>query len=259
MVTQLRTGAVQFAALSDGTLPAVAPVLSIMQVAFTFRTFDQVQRAVDGPLGAFLRKEIEAQGPVVMGSGTMIIGFRQITNSLRPVYKVGDVAGMKLRVTSNILLDLWRSLGASPVPLPVEETYTALQTHLVDGTDYPIAAVEIFRSFEVQKYLSLTNQCFGSSYYLLSGADAWNALPPDIQQTIRRLEPQYAAAQRRDIRLQEASLLDKLQRQGMMVNRADSESFRQKLLTSGYYARWRATFGETAWDLLQRASNMKLG
>ena len=44
----------------------------------------------------------------------------------------------------------------------------------------------------------------------------------------------------------------------MMVNRADSESFRQRLLTSGYYGRWRTTFGDTAWDLLQRAANMKL-
>ena len=114
MFTQLKTGAVQFAALSDGTLPAVAPVIGIMQVAFAFHTLDQVQHAIDGPFGDFLRREIEALGTVVMGPGTMIVGFRQVTNSLRPVYRVSDVAGMKLRVTTNILVDLLEIVGREP-------------------------------------------------------------------------------------------------------------------------------------------------
>ena len=85
MVTMLRTGAVQFAVLSDAILSAIVPVLAIMNVAFAFHTYDKVQAAMDGALGDYLRRELEAKGPIVMGTGTYIVGFRQLTTSVRPI------------------------------------------------------------------------------------------------------------------------------------------------------------------------------
>ena len=255
MLTQLRSGALQFFTLDGGILQSVVPVAAIQAVGFAFHDDTQAFSAMDGALGAYVRKDIEAKGlhafPKMWANG-----MRQITASNHAIKTADDLNGFKIRTPPGRLwVDLFKSLGASPTPINFSEVYTALQNHTVDGEENPFAIISTARLYEVQKYLSVTNHMW-SAYWLLVNPDAWKALPPDIQAVVERNAAKYAPLQRIDTEERNASLADKLARNGMTLNKADTSGFRARL--GDFYKRWKAEFGDTAWGLLEQTSG-KLG
>ena len=250
VLSQLRAGAVQFFTLDGGILEAVVPVAAIAGVGFAFKDSADAFAAFDGALGDFVRAQIAAKGLYVHPK-MWENGMRQITSATHPIRRTDDLAGFRIRTPPGTLwVDLFRSLGASPTPLNFAETYTALQTKLVDGEENPYAIIDPARLYEVQRYLSVTNHMW-SAYHFLGNLDAWKALTDDVRAVVERNLATYALRQRRDTMLRNASLLDMLARRGMIVNRADTATFRAKLTASGFYTKWKTEFGAAAWDLLE--------
>ena len=101
---------------------------------------------------------------------------------------------------------------------------------------------------ELQRYLSMTNHIWGGEW-MAANAEAWNALPPDIQNIVARNAAKYALLERKDLRLVNASLADKFKRQGLTFITPDVTSMRARL--GPYFARWKNEFAGTAWDLLE--------
>jgi len=250
VLSQLRSGAVQFFTLDGGILESVVPVAAISGVGFAFRDSADAFAAFDGPLGDEVRAQIVQRGLYVHPK-MWENGMRQITSGSRPIVRVEDLAGFRIRTPPGALwVDLFRSLGASPTPLNFAETYTALQTKLVDGQENPYAIIDTARLYEVQKYLSVTNHMW-SAYHLLGNGEAWQALPSEVRAIVDRNLTTSALRQRRDTMLRNASLADKLARCGMVLGRADAAGFRARLTASGFYEKWRSTFGARAWGLLE--------
>ena len=250
---QLRSGALQFFTLDGGILQSVVPVAAIQAVGFAFTDSRQAFGAMDGALGDYVRDAIRAAGLYVHPK-MWENGMRQITSSSKPIRSAADLDGFKIRTPPGALwVDLFKSLGAAPAPLNFSEVYTALQTHVFDGQENPYAIIDVGRLYEVQKYLSVTNHMW-SAFHFLGNADAWKALPPNVQASVERNVAKYALLQRRDTQLRNESLAEKLVRRGMTLNRADTSGFRTKLSSSGFYTRWKATFGEKAWSLLEKTS-----
>ena len=250
MLTQLRSGAIQFYTMAGPLISSIVPVAAIEFVPFVFPTREKAWAALDGALGANTRAQIDAMGLYAFDKN-FALGFYQITNSVRPIRGVDDMAGLKIRVgPAKLALDTFRSLGAAPTPLNFSELYSALQTHVVDGQYNPYAIIEVSRFFEVQKYVTEVNLCW-ASYYMMANGDAWKALPPDIQAIVIKNVSKYALLQRADTELLSAASADKLERQGMTRNVADPKPFRAKLVASGFYERWKAEYGEKAWSLLE--------
>jgi tripartite ATP-independent transporter DctP family solute receptor len=179
-------------------------------------------------------------------------GMREVTNNVRPVANANDLDGLKIRTPPGALwVDLFKSLGASPTAMNFNEVYTSLQTKIIDGEENPYAVIELSRLFEVQKYLSVTNHMW-SGFWLVANMDKWNALPKDIQAVVTRAAAKYTPLQRTDTAQLNASLLDKLARRGMLVNKPDTAPFKAKL--TDFYKKWKATFGPQAWALLEKYS-----
>jgi TRAP-type C4-dicarboxylate transport system substrate-binding protein len=87
------------------------------------------------------------------------LGFRQITNSIKPIKSAADLAGMKLRVPARpSLVSLFKALGTHPVSMQFGEVYTSLQTKVVDGQEKPLSIIDAGKFYEVQKFCSITNQ-----------------------------------------------------------------------------------------------------
>ena len=253
VLSQLRSGAVQFFTLDGGILESLVPVAAIQGVGFAFRDSPDAFAAMDGPLGDEVRARI-AEGGLYVHPKMWENGMRQITAGTRAIARAEDLAGFRIRTPAGALwVDLFKSLGASPTPLNFAEVYTALQTKLVDGQENPYAIIDTAKLYEVQKYLSVTNHMW-SAYHFLGNADAWSALPADVRAIVERNLTIYALRQRRDTMLRNASLADKLARRGMILNRADVTGFRARLTASGFYEKWRGTFGPRAWGLLEAHS-----
>ena len=255
MLSQLCSGALQFFTLDGGILQSVVPVAAIQGVGFAFKDAAQAFGAFDGALGDYVRREIKAKGIWVFDK-MWDIGMRNVTSSKGPIRTADDLANFKIRTPPGKLwVDLFKALGASPTAINFSEVYTALQTKVVDGQENPPAVIQTARLFEVQKFLSITNHMW-SAWHMLANLDAWNALPKDVQAIVARNAAKYALLERRDNQVLNETLVDKLRREGMVVNAADVSGFRPRL--AGFYKQYRAEFGETAWGLLEQTSG-KLG
>ena len=182
--------------MSHSVYATVVPAAQIDSVGFSFRSSEQVWRALDGALGAWVRKEFAAKG-ILAFEKTFESGFRQTTSTARPIRTVEDFGGLRIRtIPAPVFVELFKAFGASPVPVDPSELYTALQTHIADAQESPLQAIETYRLFEVQKYLSVTNHVWAGDWLTMNMA-AWNALPPDIQAVLERNVRTYTLKQRR--------------------------------------------------------------
>jgi TRAP-type transport system periplasmic protein len=248
VLTQLRQGAIQLLANLSAVYSSVVPVAAIDSVGFAFSSPRDPVVVMDGPLGVYVRKEFAARGLYAFEKA-WDQGMKQVTSSGKPVRSVADFANFKIRTPpAKIAVDLWTTLGASPTPLDSNESYTSMQTHLVDGSESTLSNIETARYYEVQKYLSMTNHAW-AGFWFAANADAWNALPPDIRAVLDRNAAKYALLARNDTVVSTGATADKLRRQGMLFNAPDVASMRARLRP--YYMRWKNELGNTAWDLLE--------
>jgi tripartite ATP-independent transporter DctP family solute receptor len=248
MLTQLRANAMQLMTLDGGIMASVVPVAAIQSVGFAFKDSADAFAAFDGPLGAYVRSEIEAKD-IHAFDKIWENGLRQITSSTHPIKNAADLSNFKIRTpAAKISLDLFKALGASPTPINFSEVYTALQTHVVDGQENPFTNIMTARFYEVQKYLSLSSHMWGG-YWLISNGDAWKALPPDVQAIVTKHATAAALKQRAAVVADNAKLQTTLKEKGMALNEVDRAGMRAKL--GDFYKTWKGELGDKAWGLLE--------
>src|SRR5207253_2549420 len=118
--------------------------------------------------------KLEAKG--IVGLAYWELGFRDITNSRRPINKVGDIAGLKLRVIPNAInVDWVKALGANPTPLPFPEVYAALDQKAIDGQENPPTVISANKLYEVQKHIVLSHHQYNPQSLIFS-KKIWDAL-----------------------------------------------------------------------------------
>ncbi|MBV8425036.1 MAG: TRAP transporter substrate-binding protein [Candidatus Eremiobacteraeota bacterium] len=257
MLTQLRSGALEMLQYAGGILDTVVPLASIENVAFAYPSRDAAFAAMDGNLGTLVRRAINDKGIAVLEK-VWENGWREFTTSNRPIRTVDDMAGLKIRVSPGKLrVDTFHTLGVQVTPIPPNEVYTALQTHIVDGQETALLFIETARYYEVQKYCSLTNHMW-SGYWTLFNMDKWNSLSAAQRAIVAKHVNAAALLQRRDSEILNRSVQEKLTRQGLTINKTDPASFKAKLIAGGYYARWKAEYGDAAWSALEQYTG-KLG
>jgi TRAP-type transport system periplasmic protein len=250
MLSQLRTGAIQLFNLSGLILATYVPVASINGIGFAFKDYDQVWKAMDGPLGAHIRAAVDKAG--LHAFDTMWDnGYRQVTSSTHPIATPDDLKGFKIRVpVSPLWTSMFKALGASPTSINISETYSALQTKIVEGQENPLSLINLFKFYEVQKYVSLTNHMW-DGFWTLANASAWNALPKNIQEIVARHINAAAMKEREDLRALNGSLQAELTQKGLTFNTTDAEKFRATLKAAGFYAEWKQKYGAEAWAVLE--------
>ena len=252
MLSQLRSGALDFMTLSPLILGSLVPQAQINGVGFAFKDYNQVWAAMDGELGAYVRRQIAATKSIFAFDKIWDNGYREITNSVRPIHLPEDLKGVKLRTPPGpIWISLFKALGASPTPLNFAEVYSSLQSKVVDGQENPLAIIYTAKLFEVQKYCSMSNHMW-DGYWFMGNKKIFDQLPADLQTIVTRNITEAAMQQRLDVRKLNESLEGDLKAKGMAVNAVNVEPFREKLRQAGFYSEWRAKFGDEAWSLLEK-------
>jgi len=255
MIAQLRSGAIESLAMPGAFLNAIAPLASIENLAYAYPNRETVFRAMDGDLGKVIRDDIQTKGGMIVLDKIWENGFREITTSTKPIHTVADLAGLKIRVSpGEIRVDTFKSLGASPTPIALSELYTSLQTHVIDAQENPLLLIDQQKFYEVQKYVSTSDHIW-SGYWTLFNPDVWTKLGKPNQDIIQREMAAATLAARNDNVNLNRSVRDKLIRRGMKFNDVDKNSFKQKLIESKYYERWRDKFGPKAWAALEKYAN----
>ncbi|MDP4026299.1 TRAP transporter substrate-binding protein [Methylobacterium sp. NEAU 140] len=250
LITQVRAGGIEFLNIAGSVLSTVAAGAALTNVGFAFNDYDEVWRAVDGPVGTYVRAQIEKTGLVVPAKAADN-GFRMVSSTSKPIRTPEDLKGYRIRVpVSPIFTSLFSALGANPTSINFNELYTALQTRLVDGEENSLVTIEAGKLYEVQKYIAETRHIW-DPFWIIANRRAFGRLPEDLQGIVRRELDRAATEERADMVGLTASLKSQLTAKGITFETADREAFRKGLSQAGFYRDWKEKFGPEAWKALE--------
>ena len=243
------SGELDFFTLMGGILGQAVPVAEVQQVPFAFKMERDAHAAADGALGAYLREEMAAKG--LYGFPVMAFdnGMRQTSTTDRPIVNPADFAGIRIRLPAGqMFTDTFRALGAEPVTINVNQIYDGLKDGKVNAQENPLAVTEVFKLYEVQKHMAMTNHMW-SGFNLMANLALWRKLPADIQAVIERNATKYVRLQREDQGAFNGGLRMTLTERGMLFNDVNQEQFRARM--APVYAVWKEKLGAKCWSLLE--------
>ncbi|WP_374666309.1 TRAP transporter substrate-binding protein [Ramlibacter sp.] len=223
MVTALRTGALDMSANSQGAVANAVPEYAAYGMPFMFASPAAAFKVLDGPLGKELADRSADKGMVLLG--TWDNGIRHMTNSKRPITKVEDMKGLKMRVPPDAtLVDIMKSLGAESQQIKFAELYVALQQGVVDGQENPLVNIHASKLYEVQKHLALTSHQFQMTPLLMSKR-TWDKLSEADRKAVQEAAAEATALQRRLSQEADDKLLADLKAKGVQVTTPDRAAF----------------------------------
>lgn len=252
-VSALQAGTLEMTSPSTSPMVSMFPQFAVFDLPFLFPKPEVADQVLDGPIGQRMLKEASTKGLVAIGWSEN--GYRQLTNSQRPVTKPADLEGLKIRTMQNpIHLDIWRTLGANPTPMSFAELFTALEQHVVDGQENPWITIKSSKFNEVQQYATETNHVY-TPFITLVSERFWNRLPEDYQQLLRDAAKKMGDYERHVSRSMNDQIKEELKREGMQVTELTPEQvkvFQDKL--EPVYDNWRDKIGGDLIDSIRDAA-----
>jgi tripartite ATP-independent transporter DctP family solute receptor len=223
-------GAQEMMVGSTATLVGITKEMALWDTPFLINNTKEADALLDGPVGEKIKAKLEDKG--LVGLVYWENGFRNLTNNKRPVAKLEDLEGIKLRVMqNNVFLDSFKTLGANAVPLPYSELFTALETKAVDGQENPYNTILSAKFYEVQKYLTVTNHVY-APWIVTVSKKFWDGLSKDERAVLQKAAVVSRDFERKDTREEAARALADLKAKGMQITElspAETARMRDKL------------------------------
>ncbi|HQC96036.1 MAG TPA: TRAP transporter substrate-binding protein [Aquabacterium sp.] len=229
-VSALQGGTIEFVQLNSGILASQVKDFEVFDFPFLFANAKEADALVDGPFGQKLHARLAEKG--IIGLAYVELGFRNITNSKKPINTVEDIAGLKLRVIPNAInIDWVKALGANPTPMAFPEVYAGLEQKAIDGQENPLSVILANKFYEVQKNLAVTNHQYNPQSIIFS-KKVWDTLNAADQKIIQDAAREAAVYQRKVNRDKSADDLQELKKAGMNITEfslAEQAKLRAKL------------------------------
>jgi tripartite ATP-independent transporter DctP family solute receptor len=237
----LQGGVQEMSAPATTSLAGIVREFGLVDFPFSVANFAQADALLDGPLGQALIARLPEKGLVALGYWDL--GFRNVTNSKRPITRAEDLDGLKLRVIPNpVFLDTFKAFKANPVPMPFAELYGALEAKAVDGQENPFAVILSNKFFEVQKFVSATNHVYAANIMLVSKR-FWDKLSTTEKKILSDAADETRAYQRQVSRAAAQKAVAELQSKGMQYNEvAPAEQARMRQIAKPVTDKFIATY-----------------
>jgi tripartite ATP-independent transporter DctP family solute receptor len=235
---------------SSSPLVGILPDLGVFDLPFLFANEKEADAILDGAFGKYIADKLPGVGLVNLSYWEN--GFRNLTNSRKPVEKVEDFPGLKVRVMqNNIFLDTFRTVGTNAVPMAFQEVFAALETRAIDGQENPFVTIDTSKMYEVQKFLSITNHAYTPFLVLYSKA-LFDRLSADEQKALVECAAEGQKEQRTVSRDLSTKSLANLRNKGMQINEiAPEQQKRMREAVKPVYERAGATIGKETVDRMQ--------
>jgi TRAP-type transport system periplasmic protein len=248
MVEGLQIGTVDLVATSTGPVGNFVPDTLLTDIPFLFRDYAHADAVLDGPIGQQILDQFPKNGLVALAWGEN--GFRNLTNSKRPVRTPEDARGLKVRTMENqVHMTAFRTIGVLPTPMAFPELFTALQQGTVDGQENPIGVILGAKFPQVQKYLTISQHVYSPALILMSPA-VWNKLSAEEKTAFKEAAKVGAQAMRRKAREDAQNGVDELRKQGMeVVTDVDRKAFEEALKPA--FAEYAKKFGQAKIDAIR--------
>ena len=221
----LRSGTQEMVITSSSPLVGIVPELGVFDLPFLFQNEAEADKILDGAFGSYISGKMPAANLVNLAWWEN--GFRNLTNSRRPVAKWEDLQGVKVRVMqNNIFLDTFRTLGANAVPMAFGEVFTALETRAIDGQENPFVTIDTSKFYEVQKFLSVTRHAY-TPFMVLYSKPLWDKLSKDEQSALSACSIEGRDEQRKVSRALSEKSLASLRARGMQINEVPPAEYKR--------------------------------
>lgn len=243
MQAALRGGTQEFTAPSTATLANLVKEFGVFGLPFSFASEKQADAVFDGPFGQKILDKLTDKG--IIGLSYWENGFRHFTNNKRPITRLEDFAGLKVRVMqNNLYIDMFNGLGANAVPMPVNELYNALETKAMDAQENPFTVVMAQKFFDVQKYLSTTGHAYDAQV-LIASKKFWDKLSAADRKLLQEAAREATLFQRQTSRELNNKAREELTKAGMQINDvADAERQRMREKLQPVIDKHQAAVGE---------------
>jgi tripartite ATP-independent transporter DctP family solute receptor len=237
----LQGGVQEMSAPATTSLAGIVKEFGLVDFPFSVANFAQADALLDGPLGQALIAKLPEKGLVALGYWDL--GFRNVTNSKRPIARAEDLEGLKLRVIPNpVFLETFRAFKANPVPMPFAELYGALESKAVDGQENPFSVILSNKFFEVNKFVSATNHVYAANIILVSKR-FWDRLSPAEQKMMNDAANEARPYQREASRAAAQKAVAELQAKGMQFNEvAPAEQARMRDIAKPVVEKFAASY-----------------
>ncbi len=190
--------------------------VQIWDLPFMFQNEKEVYAVLDGESSKMIFKSIEPSG--LVGLTWTGMGFRNLSNSKRPVTKLEDVSGLKVRVMANpVALETWKTIGANAVPMAFAEVFPALEVKALDGQENPLVHMYSNKMQEVQKYISITNHVY-TPVALVASKKFWDTLSPSEKAGLQKAATEAGLYQRKLLDEGDKDVVGKFKTAGVEVN-----------------------------------------
>ena len=232
-------GAIDMSLPTQGQLAKYSKKFGCVMLPFAFDGYDQAYRTLDGPFMEWAGPDLEAQGLVFLSNWEW--GFRNLTNSVRPVVHPEDARGLKIRTPPELSNQAaMEAIGAIVQTIAWPELPMALKQGVVDGQENPVSVIHAFKIYETQKYMTMTGHTYNSMVHVIS-KKTWDRLTADQQQIIREESIRAGNYMRETLRSAEADQITELEELGMEIVWPDVAEF--KALMGPAYERMAESVG----------------
>ena len=220
---QTKLGAIEMNLPTQGGLDKYEKAFGTVMTPFAFRDYDHAHQVLDGPFFDWAAPLIEKQGLVMLSNWEY--GFRNITNSVRPINSPKDVEGLRLRTPPELqIVAALEGLGAATTQIAFPELPNALNQGVVDGQENPIGVIYHYKLNEFQENLALTRHVYNSMVHVIN-KDVFDGLTPEQQQILREESAAAGNLMRELVIAQEEKELAALAEAGMKITRPDLTPF----------------------------------
>lgn len=235
-----------------GVIVTYEPLYALLEAPFLYRDREHIKKVMESPVVADLGEALIKKGLRMVGFYEN--GFRNITNSKRPINSPADVKGLKIRTPENLAqVETFKALGAVATPMAYSELYNALAQGVVDGQENPLQNIWTGKMFEVQKHLAMTGHIYNSAYIIASNK-FWTGLPADLRKIAEESIREASHGQMDMVANLDKKLLEDLKAKGMQVTTPDQEAFRRA--TGPAYDVFYAKFGDRGRKIIEAIRGM---
>ena len=220
-ISSAQGGVIEMTLVSTAAVSGNVKEFGLFDFPFLFSEEKEVYAVLDGPVGTQLLNKLTDKG--VVGLCYWEVGFRHVTNSKRPVTKLDDFKGLKIRTIQNpVFVDVFNTLGATASPMAFTEVYPALESKALDGQETPYNVIYTSKFHEVQKYLSATKHIYGPGVVLV-GKKFWDQLSGDEKKVLQESCTEARDYERKVSRDLDAKVLAEMKAKGLVVNEISPE------------------------------------
>jgi tripartite ATP-independent transporter DctP family solute receptor len=217
-IEQAQVGAIQLARVSVGALGPVVDDLNVVNLPFLFRNSAHMQKVIDGAIGQELLDKVTNNTKAgLVGLCWMDAGARSIYNTKRPIEKLEDLKGLKIRVIGNpMFVDMMNALGGNGIAMGYDQVFSALQTGVIDGAENNPPSFVYDNHYQVAKYYTLTEHLIVPEMLVMS-RKTWDGLSRDDQALFTKVAREAQLEERALWVQYEKQALDKARSAGIAI------------------------------------------